>query len=302
MPAAPPPPAPVPTPPPRPARRLPLVLGAGFGVVVTVAAIAQVARTWLAERRIADRYGAAAAGCYYDGRPQGDCPVPRTGPHADTAWVRAAVLDTLYVRSAGHFGPPPVVMLAARVVVPGAGESPATAGADSAAAAWAALAGPADEGADALAARLRAAAPALPLATAAALVAEVRAARPAAPGDTLRPLWTVEGKQKRYAGAPLARVLAGRPASKQEALQTRGLLAFGPIAIGADRAWALAFAARAVPDGGLDVPARVDRAWVLLTRLADGKWRAVRVVPAEPAAAGAGTPAGGAPVAPATRP
>jgi hypothetical protein len=90
----------------------------------------------------------------------------------------------------------------------------------------------------------------------------------------------VEGKQKRYDSAATARVLAGRPASKQEALLTRGLLALGPLAVSADRAWALAWAARAVASGEMDVPADVERSWVLLTRLPDGRWRAVRVLPA----------------------
>jgi hypothetical protein len=102
------------------------------------------------------------------------------------------------------------------------------------------------------------------------------------PADTLGPLWTVEGKQRRYDSAATARVLAGRPASKQEALQTRGLLALGPLAVSADRTWALAWAARAVASGTIDVPADVERSWVLLVRLPDGRWRAVRVLDGGP--------------------
>jgi hypothetical protein len=122
------------------------------------------------------------------------------------------------------------------------------------------------------------------------------AAAPAA-GPRL-PLWTLEPKQRAYDSAATARALAGRPADKKEALSTRGLLALTPpvlapgdAANGGPAAWALVHAARAVPAVEAATAPAVERRWVLLARLPDGRWRALRVLPADPAPAVAGAAA-----------
>jgi hypothetical protein len=208
------------------------------------------------------RGGPAAAGdataCYYDGRPRADCPTPRTGPHADTAWAYAGVIDTLYVRLPGAVGPATLIALADRTV-PAAARDGA--------------------GAARLAAALAAAAPALPPAT-----ARTRATRLAgaagAPAAPLAPLFSVGQRQRLYDSATARRVVAGAATSKDEALPARGLLAVSRLALDDARAWALVYAERSLAPVRTDETVAVERAYVLLHRLPDGRWRAVRVLPA----------------------
>jgi hypothetical protein len=217
---------------------------------LAVAAVVVVLRQWT-DARAGSRAVGRAAECYYDGAAQRDCPTPRTGPAADTAWLWAAAVDTLYTRAAGTVGPATLVAFDGRL----AELPPAPA-------------------ADTLARALVAAAPALPPPTADALAAGLRAA--AGPGALPTPLWTVGAKQRRYDPETAARAVAGRAAGRDEAIPPRGLLALSRPAIAGP--WAAVYSERTVVPERAGEPAAVERRVVLASRLPDGTWRAVRVL------------------------
>jgi hypothetical protein len=219
-------------------------------LALAVGAVAATVRAWT-DARGGSRAVGRAAECYYDGAAQRDCPTPRTGPAADTAWLWAAAVDTLYTRASGAVGPATLIALDARLAeLPPAG------------------------GADTLARALVAAAPALPPATADSLVAALRAA--ATPGALAAPLWTVGAKQRAYDAETAARAVAGRARGRDEAIPPRGLLALSRPALAGP--WAALYAERTVVPEAAGDPATVERRVVLASRLPDGRWRAVRIV------------------------
>jgi hypothetical protein len=218
-------------------------------LAAAVVAVVMTLRAWSDERAGSRAVGRAAT-CYYDGAAQGDCPTPRTGAPRDTAWVWAAVVDTLYTRAEGTVGPATLIALDERLATPSA---PAAV--------------------DSVGAALVAAAPALPRAIADSLVAALRAA---GPGTLSTPLWTVGAKQRRYDPITAARAVGGRARGRDEAIPPRGLLALSRPAITGE--WALTYAERTIVPERTDETAVVERRWVLCSRLSDGRWRAVRVV------------------------
>ncbi|MDF1502211.1 hypothetical protein [Roseisolibacter sp. H3M3-2] len=221
-------------------------------VVLLVAVVAVVAtiRRWTDASAGSAAVGRAAE-CYYDGDARRDCPTPRTGPAADTAWLWAAAVDTLYTRADGAVGPATLIALVARLA-----ELPP--------------AGPADT----LARALTAAAPALAPDTAAAPRAARCAAAP--PGALATPVWTIGAKQRAYDAETAARAVAGRARGRDEALPPRGLLALSrPAVVGR---WAALYAERTIVPEAAGAPAVVERRVVLASRLPDGRWRAVRIV------------------------
>lgn len=219
-------------------------------LALAVVAVVATVRAWT-DARGGSRAVGRAAECYYDGAPQRDCPTPRAGPAADTAWLWAAAVDTLYTRAAGAVGPATLIALDARLA-----ELPPPAGADT------------------LARALVAAAPALPAATAESLATALRAA--AAPGALATPLWTVGAKQRAYDAETAARAVAGRARGRDEAIPPRGLLALSRPALAGP--WAALYAERTVVPEAAGDPATVERRVVLASRLPDGRWRAVRIV------------------------
>ncbi len=233
---------------------------APFAVLAAaIVAVLFVLRAWTDERAGSRALGRAAT-CYYDGAARSDCPTPPTGAHADSAWIHAAVIDTLYTRVPGGVGP------ATRIALrEGTAMLPAALGA---------AGGP---GQEAVVRALVTAAPALPAETARALVRDLAVVNVVpVPIGVLR---TVGAKQKRYDPASAARAVAGQPTDKEEALPPRGLLALARPALDPSRQWGLAYAERTILPELAGAPASVERAIVLLTRTADGRWRALRIVP-----------------------
>jgi hypothetical protein len=220
-------------------------------LAVAVVAVVVTLRRWT-DARGGSRAVGRAATCYYDGGPRDDCPTPRTGASRDTAWLWAAVVDTLYARAEGTVGPATLIALDERLATPTAA-APGTA--------------------DTTGAALVTAAPALPRATADSLVAALRAAPP---GTLPTPLWTVGAKQRRYDPTTAARAVAGQAQGRDEAIPPRGLLALSRPALAGE--WALVYAERTIVPERSDETAAVERRWVLCSRLPDGGWRAVRVV------------------------
>jgi hypothetical protein len=220
-------------------------------LAAAVVAVVMTLRAWSDERAGSRAVGRAAT-CYYDGAAQSDCPTPRTGAPRDTAWVWAAVVDTLYTRAEGTVGPATLIALDERLATPPA--LPAG-------------------GPDPVPAALVVAAPALPRAVADTLATALRTA---GAGTLPTPLWTVGAKQRRYDPATAARAVGGQAQGRDEAIPPRGLLALSHPAIAGE--WALAYAERTIVPERADETAVVERRWVLCSRLSDGRWRAVRVV------------------------
>ncbi len=221
---------------------------------VAVVAVVYVVRMWTDVRAGAHAVGRAAS-CYYDGAPQSGCPTPRTGPAADTAWLWAAAIDTLYTRAPGTVGPATLIALDERLATLAPASRAAT---------------------DSLAGALVTVAPALPRATADTLAAGLR--RAATTGTLPTPLWTVGAKQRRYDAPTAARAVAGQAKGRDEAIPPRGLLALSrPAIVGA---WAVLYAERTIVPERTDQTAAVERRLVLLSQLPDGRWRAVRIVDA----------------------
>ena len=236
-------------------RALPLIV-----LGIAVVAVVYVVRMWTDVRAGAHAVGRAAS-CYYDGAPQSGCPTPRTGPAADTAWLWAAAIDTLYTRAPGTVGPATLIALDERLAT----LAPATRAAS-----------------DSLAGALVTVAPALPRATADTLAARLRraasSASAAAAGTLPSPLWTVGAKQRRYDAPTAARAIAGQAKGRDEAIPPRGLLALSRPAL--DGPWALLYAERTIVPERADQTAAVERRLVLLSQLPDGRWRAVRILDA----------------------
>lgn len=221
---------------------------------VAVVAVVYVVRAWTDVRAGARAVGRAAA-CYYDGAPQSGCPTPRTGPAADTAWLWAAAIDTLYTRAPGTVGPAGLVALDERMATLAPASRAAT---------------------DSLAGALTTAAPALPRAVADSLASGLR--RAAIAGTLPTPLWTVGAKQRRYDAPTAARAVAGRATGRDEAIPPRGLLALSrPAIVGP---WSVLYAERTIVPERTDQTAVVERRLVLLSQLPDGRWRAVRILDA----------------------
>ena len=86
-------------------------------LAAAVVAVVLTLRAWSDERAGSRAIGRAAT-CYYDGAAQSDCPTPRTGAPRDTAWVWAAVVDTLYTRADGTVGPATLIALDERLATP----------------------------------------------------------------------------------------------------------------------------------------------------------------------------------------
>ena len=236
-------------------RALPLIV-----LGIAVVAVVYVVRMWTDVRAGAHAVGRAAS-CYYDGAPQSGCPTPRTGPAADTAWLWAAAIDTLYTRAPGTVGPATLIALDERLAT----LAPATRAAS-----------------DSLAGALVTVAPALPRATADTLAARLRRAASSAGAATAgalpSPLWTVGAKQRRYDAPTAARAIAGQAKGRDEAIPPRGLLALSRPAL--DGPWALLYAERTIVPERADQTAAVERRLVLLSQLPDGRWRAVRILDA----------------------
>ncbi|WP_284349185.1 hypothetical protein [Roseisolibacter agri] len=221
---------------------------------VAVVAVVYVVRMWTDVRAGAHAVGRAAS-CYYDGAPQSGCPTPRTGPAADTAWLWAAAIDTLYTRAPGTVGPATLIALDERLATLAPASRAAT---------------------DSLAGALVTVAPALPRATADTLAAGLR--RAATAGTLATPIWTVGAKQRRYDAPTAARAVAGKAKGRDEAIPPRGLLALSRPAIVGQ--WAVLYAERTIVPERADQTAAVERRLVLLSQLPDGRWRAVRIVDA----------------------
>ncbi|MGZ8376209.1 MAG: hypothetical protein ACXWZS_00645 [Gemmatirosa sp.] len=230
-------------------RALPFVM-----LGIALVAVVYVVRAWTDVRAGARAVGRAAA-CYYDGAPQSGCPTPRTGPAADTAWLWAATIDTLYTRAPGTVGPAALVALHEQLAT---------------------LAPSSASTRDSLAGALVTAAPALPRAIADTLAAGLR--RAATSGTLATPLWTVGAKQRRYDAATAARAISGGATGRDEAIPPRGLLALSrPVIVGP---WSVLYAERTIVPERTDQTAVVERRLVLLSQLPDGRWRAVRILDA----------------------
>ena len=240
-------------------RRLAPYVALGLALV----AVGWVLRLWYGSG--SQRAPGVVPECFYDGAVRTDCPRPADAAATDTAWIWAAVVDTLYVRVPGTVGPAGLIALAAET---GAPTPPAPV--------------------DSLAEALVGAAPALPRGTALTLARGVALANQApAP---LPVLWTVGGKQRRVPADTARRLLTERAANKDEALPPRGLLTLARPAVDPARRWALAYATRTVAPVVVGEPASATGAYLLLHRERDGRWRVVRVLPtaaAVPVAPGA---------------
>ena len=195
--------------------------------------------------------------CYYDGAPQSGCPTPRTGPAADTAWLWAAAIDTLYTRAPGTVGPASLVALDERART----RAPASRAATELARGALVV--------TARARRCRAPSPTRSRGRAAPrrhrghdVDAAVDGGREAAPATTRPP--------------PRARWPAGPP-GRDEAIPPRGLLA-----LPAPRSSAVvgAYAERTIVPERTDQTAVVERRLVLLSPLPDGRSAAVRILDA----------------------